>query len=83
MLTKSPLNPLGISLREQLRDLVVRIWSVGYLMIISFGQRSSEVDGISSPVNLGVPFLEPWHSEDNLGLRESYYHKFYHVRESS
>ena len=83
VLTKSPLNPLRILLREQLRDLIVRIWSVGYLMIISFGRQSSEVDGISNPVNLGVPFLEPWHSEDNLGSRELYYHKFYSVRESS
>ena len=80
---KSPLNPLGILLREQLRDLIVQIWSVGYLMIISFGRQSSEVNGILNPVNLGVPFLEPWHFEDNLGSRELYYHKFYCVRESS
>ena len=80
---KSPLNSLGILLREQLRDLIVRIWSVGYLMIISFRWRSLEVNGISNPVNLGVSFLEPWHSKDNLGSRELCYHKFYRVRESS
>ena len=81
---KSPLNSLGISLREQLRDFVVQVWGVRYLVSISFGGRgSAKVNGVLDPINFGVPFLEPGHSKNDLRLRESYNHEFHCVREGS
>lgn len=39
-------------------------------------QRSfGDYDGLSVPVNFRIPFLEPGHSEDDLGFPEAEYHK--------
>ena len=79
---KSSLNPLEISLRDQMEDLFVQVWKVGYLVIVICRRRRGlKVDSILNPINLWVPFLEPGHFKDNLGLREPYNHEFYHVRE--
>ena len=44
---------------------------------------SVEVNGEYFPIDLGVPFLEPRHSKDNLGMKETDDHKFNHVSERS
>ena len=42
-----------------------------------------KIDGKLSPIDLGVPFLEPGHTEDNLEVRESNDHEFDGVSEGS
>ena len=34
-----------------------------------------DVYGLSDPFKLRVPFLKPWHSQDNLGFSEVKYHE--------
>ena len=40
-----------------------------------------KVDGECFSIDLEVPFLEPGHSKDNLGMRETNNHEFNHVNE--
>ena len=74
---KSPLNPLGILLREQVCNFIIRVRSVWCIITVSGGRGRLEINGIVSPVNLGIPLLKPRHSKDNLGLRKPYNHEFY------
>ena len=42
-----------------------------------------EINGKRSPIDPGVPFLEPGHAKNNLGARESNDHEFDCVSEGS
>ena len=42
-----------------------------------------EINGKCSPINPGVPFLEPGHAKNNLGVRELNDHEFDCVSEGS
>ena len=42
-----------------------------------------KINGKHSPIDLGIPFLEPGHAKDNLGTRELNDHEFDCVSEGS
>ena len=43
----------------------------------------AQVNGEYFPVDLGVPFLEPGHSKNDLWIKEANDHKFNHVSKRS
>ena len=70
MLTKSPLNPLGISLRDQVYNHIIKVRGIWCIITVSEGKEGLEIYDIVSLVNLGIPFLKLGHSKDDLESRE-------------